>query len=305
MVIHIAFGKDIVITLLSFCRSVYLPEHWTVSEDYSAVLCRAARMFETWAGEPVPIAEVFTLLPRYLKHKFQSGEWNAITTNSNRQSLLALLRSAADKGFCDAPGKLAKLAEPQEEPEAWTIDEVSKLFEYCQTLRGTYCEIPRAAWWGSLFAVVYWTAERIKAVRQTLYPAYDPIRATISIKATTTKTGKGRLFRLPQHAQTKLAAILEPKRQMLWPWPLNHYTLWHTARTIIERAGLPCPNTGRNLFHRLRRTNISYCAVADPTLGIAQRQAGHSCSSITVKHYISPSIAHSPEAADVLPVPAF
>ena len=303
------------ITLLGYCRSEYLREHWTVSADYAAVLCRAARTFEEWAGEPVPIAEVFPLLAGFLKHKFQTGQWNAITTNSNRQSLLALLRSAAEHGLCPRPLRLARLPEPHDEPEAWTIAEVSKLFEYCRNLPGAIGGIPKAAWWGSLFAVVYWTAERIKAVRQTRYAAYDPAAGTIRIKATTTKNGKGRLFRLPPHAMAKLAEIADPKRELLWPWPLNHYTLWpwplnhytlwHAARKIIERAGLPCPNIGHNLFHRLRRTNISYCAAADPTLAIAQRQAGHQSAKTTIEHYIAPAIAPQLTAMDVLPVPAY
>jgi integrase len=72
-------------------------------------------------------------------------------------------------------------------------------------------------------------------------------------------------------------------------------------RRIVETAGLPCPRTGRQLFHRLRRTTLSLCAAVDPA--IAQRQAGHADYATTLRHYIDPRVSRGRSAADVLPEP--
>lgn len=59
--------------------------------------------------------------------------------------------------------------------------------------------------------------------------------------------------------------------------------------------------TGKQLFHRLRRTTITFCAIVDQS--VAQRTAGHRDFATTQKYYIDPRIYRSLSAADILPDP--
>jgi integrase len=88
---------------------------------------------------------------------------------------------------------------------------------------------------------------------------------------------------------------------LIWPWPHHRRTLFLRFRELVEAAGLPCPRTGHQLFHRLRRTMLSYCAAV--SLPIAQQQAGHTTAAMTLRHYVDPSIAR-PQLPPI-PVPEF
>jgi integrase len=75
-------------------------------------------------------------------------------------------------------------------------------------------------------------------------------------------------------------------------------TVWDKFRQIVDTVGLPAPKSKRNLFHKLRRTTITYCAKIDPA--IAQRTAGHRDYATTLRSYVDQTIVRIPSAADVL-----
>jgi len=65
-------------------------------------------------------------------------------------------------------------------------------------------------------------------------------------------------------------------------------------------SGIALSRRKFGLFHRLRRTTLSYCWSVDPAM--AQRQAGHASAETTKQHYVDPRIcAQGLCAADILP----
>jgi len=93
----------------------------------------------------------------------------------------------------------------------------------------------------------------------------------------------------------------EQPAERLFVWPCCRRHLFAIFRRIIEAAGVRySPRHSLGLFHRLRRTALTYCWAVDPA--VAQRQGGHSSAEITRKHYVDPRIAADGIcAADILP----
>jgi len=187
-------------------------------------------------------------------------------------------------------------------PTACTSDEVSRLLLEAQTLQGRVFGVPASIWWSSLFATAYWTGCRIGALRQAKVSDYDATRSTLTIRRQ--KNGHEQLYILPASCAKrldKLASYAKHNAAPLWPWRFARQTLFTHARRIVEASGIRCPKSHLQLFHRLRRTNLTYCAKADPV--VAQRQADHASYETTRKHYIDPTICSGRSAADVLPEP--
>jgi integrase len=220
-----------------------------------------------------------------------------------RRILAALWRWGAERGFA-FPVALPTVKQPLRLPEAWTVAEVNRLL--CQAARqaGHVGPHDAADWWLALILVVYWTGARIGSILAAAPEDWDSAAALLSLRQT--KNGRAAVYRLHVQAADALSRIVTRDAARLFVWPHSRWNLFRRFRQIVEAAGVPCPTHKRfGLFHRLRRTTISYCWAADP--GLAQRQADHSSSEITRRHYVDPRIviANSRSAADVLPVPKF
>ncbi len=286
------------ITLREWCEH-YLRERYALGVSQAAELRRVARQFQEWAGDPVPLAEVSAALPDWLRYLLARG-YAAATVNDRRARVLTLLWDAADQGQCPPPRKPRKIRQPRDPPEAWTVEQVSELLWTAQHWPGSVGEVPASLWWDALFAATYWTGTRIGALRQCAKTDYHD--GLLRIRGRSQKNRHGQVFPLPAHGAEKIERIISYPGTKLWPWPFHSRYLWTVARRIIERAGLSAPKTGRSLFHRLRRTHVSYAAVH--SLALAQRAAGHA-SPATMLLYIDPRIAPEPAAAELLPVPQF
>lgn len=151
--------------------------------------------------------------------------------------------------------------------------------------------------------ICYDTAARIGAILQTRPEDVDLANRTVFLRASTQKQNADQLFYLSAQAVDALAPIYDPGRELVWPWPYNRRTLWlRFRRQIVNPAGVRTPPGGRQLFHRLRRTSLSYMAKHD--IRLAVEAAGHSDEKITRGHYIDPEIA-APDRrpVDFLPRP--
>lgn len=284
----------------AFLRTIYLPSRIELTAKYADDLAGVVDAFSRHLGHDAKLPDftegnVAGFLTVYrLAH-------SASSTNSRRQSLLCLWRAAYDQAMLGTMPRvklIRKLPVDLEPPEAWTLEQVVALVETAGTLPGAVAGIPASLWWTSLLLTVYWTACRIGALLRTPTASYD---ATGSLVVKVQKNHRGQLYTLPATCCEAIDAMGPDGRQMLWPWPHCRRWLFTRMRQICETAGVPCPKTGRQLFHRMRRTNLSYCAAVDPA--IAQRQAGHRDYATTLNHYIDPRIARGRTAADVLADP--
>jgi integrase len=229
-------------------------------------------------------------------------QWSARSTNNRRSHLLVLWMAATDYDLLLVPPRLRrirKLKTNADPPTAWTVEQVGHLFSMADHQQGKVCGVPSGLWWGALFRVIYWSGCRIRAMLEAESNCY---RKGEGVLVRNQKNKTPQWYTLPASCCAAIDATHPERRRRLFPYREYSRAIFTDARRIIEAAGLDCPKgQGMGLFHRLRRTNISYCAAVDPA--IAQRQAGHSSYATTLKHYVDPRIARGRTAADVLPEP--
>ena len=263
-----------------------------ISDRYAAdlqTLCR--RLDEWWHYSRWPRAEEML---EWLRA--EAARRSPATVNTHRRMLLALCR------FGRRNPRLPAFRETLRPPMAWTVDEFSKILATASRRSGRIAGVSAGDWWVALLLTIYWTGARIGSVMSAA--PHDADLAAALLILTKTKNGRVAVYRLHVQAVEALRRIYDPCAARLFAWPRSRWTLFRQLRRIVELAGVPCPRTAFNLFHRLRRTTLSYCWAADP--GLAQRQADHSTPELTRRRYVDPRIAGCLlSAADVLPRPEF
>ena len=286
--------------VLDFVESVYLPSRVRVSQTYAADLSATTRKWSEHLGRQAILGDFSESVVSGFLASYRQ-RWSPRSTNDKRQILLCLWQAAYDRDLVDRPPRprlIRRLPEDHEPPEAWTVEEVARLIDHAFHLDGMVSNIPAAAWWPSLFLTVYWTSCRIGALLRTPTASYDAQGRTLAVRRQKTRT---QIYPLPESCCRVIDVTAPRDRRLLWPMPWGRRWLHRLARRIVESAGLPCPREPRQMFHRLRRTNLSYCAAVDPA--IAQRQAGHTDYRTTLEHYVDPRICRGLSAADVIPDP--
>lgn len=286
-------------TLFEFLRAVYVPSRPDLSPGGVYQFEVALRRFNAWAGRSVAIDELTDeMLCSFLADR-QRGGSSAATINSNRSKLLTLWNCAWKKRLhAEQPRDVPRRREPHRTPEAWVKEEVARLVDYAFCLNGTIDGLHRRHYWPALILVIWDTAARVGSVRRATPDQCDLSEGWIHLRAEEQKQNADQLFRLSELTTRTIRHIYDTSRPLIWPWPYCHRQLWVRFRRIVEGAGLTAGKT-HDLFHKLRRSSLSYVAAHD--LELARQQAGHSTSRTTQKHYIDPRIAHQRSAIDVLP----
>lgn len=285
--------------LFKFLRTVYIPSRSDLSASGIYQFEVAIRRFQAWTGHPIGIAELTDeMLCNFLAARQQAGR-SAATINSNRSKLLSLWNCAWRKRLHpEQPRDVPRRREPQRTPQAWTDEEVSRLVDYTFRLNGTIDGLQRRYYWSSLILVIWNTAARVGAVRGVTPDRCDLSGGFIHLRAEEQKQNADQLFRLSESTVKTIRRIYDTSRPLIWPWPYCHRQFWVHFRRLVERAGLTAGKT-HDLFHKLRRSSLSYVAAHD--LELARQQAGHSTSRLTLRSYIDPRIAHQRSGVDVLP----
>lgn len=285
-------------TLQTFLDSTYLPSRVNIGArtayEYQIVL----RHFTRFAGDVFLSDLTDDLICRFLRHRLETS--SPATVNGNRAKLLALWRAAWRKRLVDElPRDIPKLREPQHVPRAWTVDEVSQLVAYSARMHGKVGVVLKRDWWTSLIRTTWETGQRIGALMQARQVDCDLDGQTLLVRAASTKTGLGQVYLLSIETINTIAPVLRPTEPLIWAWPHCRRWFYIHFRRIVEAAGLSA-GSHHDLFHKLRRSNLSYTALGGG-IELARQQAGHDHASTTLRHYIDPRIAQQRSARDVLP----
>lgn len=282
-------------SLADYLSAGYLAERPGLTGSYRALMLATCRQLSGWVGRDVELREIDrALLAAWAEDLL--GSIRPCTVNDKLRMIRTVILAAYEDGLLQqVPRRVRRIVEQAAPPEAWTVEEVRRLLGHLTILGGELAGRPASDWWLSLVMTIYWTGTRIGAMLGVEVADYQ---RGIGLVARKQKNGRQQWHRLPQSCCEAIERIL-PESGSIWHWPMHRNTLFTRFRAYVEAAGLPCPRSGRNLFHRLRRTTASYCAAVDP--GIAQRQLDHSSLRVTQASYIDPRIARPVSAADVLP----
>jgi len=275
---------------------LYLSTRVGVSQRYRRELLAVAQRCTRELGQVNGHLPSQAELAGWLQSLIDSGRSPA-TAATYRRMLRAVLRFGEREGYC-GHYELPAVRVPRRAPRAWTADEVSRIVVAATTWPGTVGRHLACHWWPALLLTCYYSGARIGSIMAAEPFDWNPQHMTLTLRHT--KSSAAQVCRLHPQAAKAIARIYDPQAERLFVWPYHRRHLFTVCRRIVEAAGVPCPRRKFNLFHRLRRTALTYCWAVDPA--VAQRQGGHSSAEITRRHYVDPRIAADGLcAADILP----
>ncbi|HEY4310552.1 MAG TPA: site-specific integrase [Pirellulales bacterium] len=217
------------------------------------------------------------------------------TANKAASHLLALFNFAARKRFVQQFPDVTRLTEPVRIPKAWSETDLRRLFAALYAAPGKIAGVPAGLWWVALHQLLWWTAERIGAVRQLRWSDVDLETGWLIVPAEFRKfQTSDKATELPPAALEALRAIRNPGRTLIFPWPHSDEYLWTVYREIRKRAGMPID--AKSSFHRMRKTAASFFEAAG---GNATELLGHSSRAVTMR-YLSPAIVKPQQTAGML-----
>lgn len=283
------------LSLDQFYRSYFAPLRLRSRSDNTRRLYETTlRTFTRFLGR-VPVLQDLTddEVNRYLSW-FRKLPRSPASTNKERSNILAIWRFAARKRYVEEWPDVDPEIEPKRVPQAWTSDQVFRLFRTIKQETGLIAGIPAALWWEGLHLVGWDTGERIAALLGLQWADVDLIGRWALCRAESRKGKReDRIYRLALDTCEVLGKIRRPFVHVFeWPYCPNY--IWQKYARILCRAGLPSDR--RSKFHRLRRTVASNFEAAG---GDATALLGHSRRSIT-ERYLDPRICQEQHAADVL-----
>jgi len=274
------------ITFAEYLRRYYLPTR-PLADGSAKQLAVAARLLDC----PLVDLTERTVAERLAAYAKTHA---AATTNSRRRALLTLWRAAADEGLTVPPRTqlIPKQPEPQRTPVAWRAHEVTALLTSSQSVGGAPLDgVPRPTFWRALILTVYDTAGRIGAVLGAEPSDCNLDEAWIVLRAENQKDRTEQWLPLSGQTVEAMRPMYDPRRAKLFSWPFTTVHLWRCFRRIIEAAGLTASRKRKDLFHKLRRTSLSY--TARESVELACKKAGHCRPELTVRHYLDPRIVEA------------
>jgi integrase len=237
--------------------------------------------------------------------------WRAVTPHRGRKAsaasvakdkcqVTAISNWAAKKRLQRSDGRaveflsLPRSRKIKHAPQAYTVEEVSRLIKRAGRRQGDIGGQPAAWFWQTLIRAAWETAERIGALLALKWADVDVEAKCLLFRA---ETRKGRSEDLQRGISDALAEQLrshakEPGERV-WNWDREHTSLWPSMRILCRSAGVR--GTG---FHKLRKASASYVALAG---GDATEHLGHASPDITRQHYLDPRITAPKRAVDYLP----
>jgi integrase len=231
-----------------------------------------------------------------------------ITVNNYGARLFAIWRSAAETGAVARGPRVRKLREPRNKPDAWSIDELTRIFQAAAAFRSDAWigPVPSSLWWVAILSVTYETALR-RGSLFAIQPADIDLKAgTLYVDGQDMKDGDGQEYQLSRGTVRALEQIWQPPRKFVFRTDLSindkafGNMVGRDFKKILAAAGIqPSRRRSLHLFHKMRRSTATKVTAE---LGIAAAAAllGHSTEYVT-KRYIDKSLLPGRNVTDVLP----
>ena len=288
-------------TLARYLYAVYIPYRLGLRDSTVAQLSIAVTLYSRWLERPARLDDlldepVLRFLADYSRDKAAS------TVNAKRRHLLALWRDAHERGYVNvSPGKIPKIPEPDSLPEAWTIQEVSRVLRAAGAESGTVAGLRASSYWVSLILAMLDTGARIGAmsrVRCSQIRLDDPAGLELSSEFSKTHRAKW----CPLHPQTVQSCswIWDASRELMWPWPYHDSVRRRHLKRLCAKAGVRVGRPFGGVFHKLRRTSGT---LVEANGGDGSKQLGNT-RAVFLKSYLDPRVAGNGQL-QFLPRPEF
>jgi integrase len=210
------------------------------------------------------------------------------TVKSYRVNLLSLWRAAFDAELIDVfPRRIRKIRLGRRNPVAWRPEEVEKLCETADNLRGVIrkLECAKRFYWGSLFRAVWDTALRrcdLSCIKYADIQRQADGGGLLIVEQV--KTGDDVIVQFSadtMQAVDRMMRMSAP-RELCWPLYCGKDSLGKVMREIVAEAGVR-----RGTFKWFRRSSIT--ARERIGTGLGMLAAGHATPDMARRHYIDRS----------------
>lgn len=260
---------------------------------------------------------------KFVEWLIEVKEFSPATVNKHLRNLRALARFAVRKRYLTELFDIPDLLVDEDDPECWSIEEVSRILGASLLVDGLYGSLPASVFWECLVLLLLDCGPRIGIFMATRVEDVDLERRKLHIRPhgkrgivnVRQKQRKGQWIPFSQQTADRLRVWIafDPRREMLFPWDFdkNSHCLQtlrrHYTKKILRVAGLG--TDGDCKFHKLRRTTGTYVTLA---MGVeaAQKLLGHSHKRVTENYYVDPSKTHPDvappaPACDAIPRPQY
>lgn len=247
--------------------------------------------FERFLGRPATLEdlddEVFAAFANWLHGP--AREICARTTNERMGRLKTAWNWLARKRIVQQFPTVGRLPEPARVPQAWTEDQLVKLFNSCRRERGFIADIPAWRWWTAIHGWWWNTAARVEETLLLPTSALDLDRG-VAIVAADIRKGRTRprLYHLWGDTVAMLREIMPPKakpRDRVFPWEKHPSSFYNAYTRILKRVDLPFDRYSKP--HRMRVSRASWTKAMG---GDATDALGHASEKTTRRHYLDPSL---------------
>jgi integrase len=273
--------------LRDVCESLYFPRRITIrSENTRRQYFYAIDQFGEFLGRPATIADLDDdQLTIWLSSLMDRG-LSIYTCREKVRRITALWNWCARRGLVPKFPTLVLPAAEDPTPRAWTREELSRLFDAASHENQPIAGIPGWDYWPARMGWYWFTGERYGATRDLCWEWIDLDRAVATVPA---KVRKGRrktaVYQLPPVLVEMLRKIVEPRRELVFPWAKCEAMYWKDFGRILKRAGLP---DHRRKSHALRVSHATWLELSGED---ASRSLLHGDSSTTQRHYIDKTFA--------------
>ncbi len=215
------------------------------------------------------------------------------STEKERSQLMSMAKLANERRMIPAMPSCQPSVLPDRVPQAWSDDELRRLFAAAASTQGRVGSVPASEFWPALILCAFESGERIGALLAAKPEHYG--RPFLHCPAESRKGGRrARVYELSPELCDRLERVMGTERIFTWPHPETY--LWDRYKKIRERAGI----TGkRQAFQQVRRSAISHIAKAG---GDPVAFAGHAQAATTKRWYLDPRmVPRGPRPSDLLP----
>jgi integrase len=270
----------------------------TSGRDYRCTL----RRLHEFRGGDVALAELSDRLAADFFAWLLHGR-RAVSVNGHRARLYSIWRMAAGLGLAPAEPKVKRLRESHDAPDSWDESETARIIAapLTMTWRNSIAGIPAGPYWNAFLLVAYWTGLRRGSIRKLRRRDVDLATGWIDVGGDKIKNRRGQQFRVGPDAIAAIAAIWQPDRELVFPWPYHESTACNHVRKIIAAAGVPrSARACLTGLHKLRRT-VATLATIKRGLATASELLGHGGIDMTLR-YVDPSKLAGHDATEFLPM---
>lgn len=274
--------------LWDLCADTYFPRRLKIRSEQTRNHYRGAiKAFADFLGRQPTIDDLnddtVTLWLSDMLTRGESAESprSVETSTSKAGCIITLWRFLAHRRVVDPFPTVELPAGPEPSPIALDEAQLRRLFEAAQCRPGFVAGIPARYWWPALFGFVFSTSERRGGTMATRWE-WVSIDNQVAVIPAAVRKGKRKTATYPLWEETcwLLARIVEPRRDLVFPWDKSEASFYKHYGKILVDAQIP--NDRRHKLQGLRVTHNTWHKVFT---GRHSPLLMHSSSATSERHY--------------------